>query len=126
MDNRIQLLMILVVGMLIMEIILIMISIKWLYNIWVNSENIAESSKDFPSIFTKDIEEVKLLYQELKKLIHINGKKEDKILHGLFFSEEIKIHIEMLLTEIREFKKQCRMSEKACNNEDDQLISGVK
>lgn len=91
MDNRIHLLMILVVGMLIMEIILIMISIKWLYNIWVNNEHIAESSKDFPSIFTKDIEEVKLLYQELKKLIHINGKKEDKILHGLFFSEEIKI-----------------------------------
>lgn len=32
----------------------------------------------------------------------------------------------MLLAEIREFKEWCQMSEKACNNEDDQLTSGVK
>ncbi len=92
MNHTIQLLMISVVGVLIIEIILILTSIKWLYNIRVNSEHIAKSSKDFSSIFTKDIEEVKLLYQKLKKLIHINGEKEDKILHGLFFSEEIKIY----------------------------------
>jgi hypothetical protein len=126
MDKTIQLLMISVIGTLIVEIILIMISIKWLYNIRINSEHIAKMSKDFPNIFTKGIEEAKLLHQELKKLININAEKENNILQGLFFSEEVKMHIKMLLTEIREFKEWTQLSEKASNNEDKQLTSGVK
>ncbi len=119
MDNTIQLLMISVIGMIIVEILLIMISIKWLYNIQFNIDHIVKRSQDLPNNFTKSIEEVKLLHQELKEFININAKKEDKILQGLFFSEEIKIYINMLLTEIKDFKEQNQLSKKqgTSNNE---------
>ncbi|MCC8398645.1 MAG: hypothetical protein LN569_05105 [Rickettsia endosymbiont of Labidopullus appendiculatus] len=119
MDNTIQLLMFSVIGIIIVEILLIMVSIKWLYNIQFNIDHVIKKSQDLPDNFTKGIEEVKLLHQELRELININDKKEDKILQGLFFSEEIKIYINMLLTEIRDLKEQNHLSKKqgASNNE---------
>ncbi|WP_375318542.1 hypothetical protein [Candidatus Tisiphia endosymbiont of Oplodontha viridula] len=112
MDNTIQLLLLSVIGIIIVVILLIMISIKWLYNIWFNINHVAKRSEDFPHTFTNDIEEVKLLRQKLKELINITAKEEEKILQSVFFSEEIKICINMLLIEIREFKEQNQLSKK--------------
>ncbi|WP_425362568.1 hypothetical protein [Candidatus Tisiphia endosymbiont of Hybos culiciformis] len=120
MDNTIQLLMFSVVGILIVLILLIMTSIKWLYNIRVNIDHLDKKTKDFPNTFSQDIEVAKLLHQELKELININAKKEEEILQGVFFSEEIKIYLNMLLTEIIAFNKRNHLSkeQQATNNED--------
>ncbi len=107
-----QLLIISEIGMIIVAILLIMISIKWLNNIRFSIDYVAKISQDFSSMLNKAKGEMQLIHQELREVINITSKKENKILQGLFYSEEIKIHMDTLLTELREFKELIRQNKK--------------
>ncbi|WP_341761510.1 MULTISPECIES: hypothetical protein [unclassified Candidatus Tisiphia] len=96
------LLVILLFSIIIGQILLILLSVRWFSNIQLSYNNIISISKDFPNTYIKAKDEIALLHKEIIELITLTTKKEQGILHMTFRLEEMHICIEMLLNEFRE------------------------
>ncbi|WP_341755284.1 hypothetical protein [Candidatus Tisiphia endosymbiont of Ptychoptera albimana] len=99
------LLVILAFSIIIGQMLLIRLFVKWFSNIQLSYNNIISISKDFPNTYIKAKDEITLLHKEIIELITLTTKKEQGILHMTFRLEEMHICIEMLLNEFRELTR---------------------
>lgn len=77
-------------SLIIIEGLLIVISLKYLYQISV-------TSKEFSGVFGKTKAETSLLFKELQALITNTNSREDHMLHTTFYLEEIELYIKKIL-----------------------------
>ncbi|EER22572.1 MULTISPECIES: hypothetical protein [spotted fever group] len=84
---------ILVMSLIIIEGLLIVISLKYL-------QKIIFTSKDFITAVDKAQEDILPVFKELKNLIEITSKKENHILHTVFYLEEIEMYVKMILSKL--------------------------
>lgn len=103
MNYQILALVIGVFGLTIGQILLILLSIKWLNQIRLTCINIEITCKDFSNIYIKVQNEIVALYQKTTELVNSTAKKEHHILHATFQLEDINMHLKMLLDEFRVF-----------------------
>ncbi|WP_341762346.1 hypothetical protein [Candidatus Tisiphia endosymbiont of Melanophora roralis] len=87
--------------LIIIEMLLIVICIKWLYSIRLACTNIWLVSQDFSNSFITAKEEVILLHKELKEITTLTTKKEQHILHVTIHLDEVEMGVKMLLDEFR-------------------------
>ncbi|MCC8398502.1 MAG: hypothetical protein LN569_04335 [Rickettsia endosymbiont of Labidopullus appendiculatus] len=99
-----QLLTIFTIILIIIEMMLIITFIKWLYSIRVICNNLQNINQGFYNNF-KDQDKVTLLHKELRELSILIGKKEQHVLHATFHIEEIEKYIRILLDELKEVTK---------------------
>jgi hypothetical protein len=85
------------------QIILILVSIKWLNKVQLTCRDIKLACKDFSSVYIKAQNEIAGLYKKTTKLVNSSTKKEDHILHATFQLEDIDVHLKILLNEFRVF-----------------------
>lgn len=97
------LLVILAFSIIIGQMLLIRLLVRWFNNIKLNYNNILSTSKDFPNTYIKAKDEVALLHKEIKELITLTTKKEQGISQITFHLEEMQLYIKMLLDEFRVF-----------------------
>lgn len=112
-NEMIQLLVISSIILIIIEMLLIVTCIKWLYSIRLACTNIWLMSQDFSNSFITAKEEVILLHKELKELTTLTTKKEHHILHMTVHLNEVEMCIKMLLDEFRGIVQFSNPKEKA-------------
>lgn len=83
-----------------LELILVLISLKYLY--CVN-----KISQEFASIFGSSKEEVKRLFKEIKELTEISSKKENYILYMKFHAEETQMYVRLIYKELQKDGSKC-------------------
>ncbi|WP_367364108.1 hypothetical protein [Candidatus Tisiphia endosymbiont of Nedyus quadrimaculatus] len=105
MNYQILALAILAFSIIIGQILLLLISIKWLNNIRLAYSEIEVICKDFSNIYIKAQNEIASLYQKTTELANSTAKKEHHILHATFQLEDINLHLKMLLDEFRVFAR---------------------
>ncbi|WP_341756655.1 hypothetical protein [Candidatus Tisiphia endosymbiont of Nemotelus nigrinus] len=96
-----QLLVIFTIILIIIEVVLIVTFIKWLYSIRAICSNLQSISQGFYDNF-KDQDKVTLLQKELRELGILISKKEQYVLHTTFHVEEIEKYVRILLDELKE------------------------
>ncbi len=96
--------------LIIIEMMLIITFIKWLYSIRMICNNLHGISQGFYNSF-KDQDKVTLLHKELRELGILIGKKEQHVLHTTFHVEEIEKYVRMLLDELKEVTKLSKEKE---------------
>ncbi|MFU7502877.1 MAG: hypothetical protein ACE1S7_05615 [Candidatus Tisiphia sp.] len=85
------------------QILLILLSIKWLNQIRLTCINIEIICRDFSNIYIKAQNEIAALYQKTTELANSTVKKEHHLLHTTFQLEDINLHLKMLLDEFKVF-----------------------
>lgn len=83
-----------------LELILVLISLKYLY---CSNKVIQE----FAGIFDSSKEEVKRLFKEVKELTEISSKKENFILHMKSHAEETQMYVRLIYKELQKNESKC-------------------
>lgn len=83
-----------------LELILVLISLKYLYR----SNKI---STEFAEVCGRSKVEVKRLFQEIKDLSEISSKKENYILHMKFHAEETQMYVRLIYQELKQEGSKC-------------------
>lgn len=84
-------------SLIIIEGILILISFRFLQR-----TNLI--SKDFATIFGDAKGEISSLFNNLKELIILSSKREDHMLHTIFYLEEIEMYVKKILSKLEQEK----------------------
>jgi uncharacterized protein YoxC len=87
------------------QLVLILLSIKWLNKIRLTCRDIDVTNKRFSSVYPTAQAEVAQLYQKITELANSTMQKENHMLHTTFHVEEVEIYVKMLLEEFRTFVK---------------------
>lgn len=94
-----------VFSLIIGQILLILLSVKWLNQIRSTCSNIKVICKNFYSIYIKAQDEITGLYKKTTELANSTVKKEHHLLHATFQLEDTKLHLKILLDEFKIFAR---------------------
>lgn len=107
MNYQILVLAIGVFSLIIGQILLILLSVKWLNQIRSTCSDIKVICNNFSNVYIKAQNEIAALYQKstelAKELANSTVKKEHHILHATFQLEDINLHLKILLDEFKVF-----------------------
>ncbi|WP_341758132.1 hypothetical protein [Candidatus Tisiphia endosymbiont of Ditula angustiorana] len=103
MNYQILVLAIGVFSLIIGQILLILLSVKWLNQIRSTCSDIKVICNNFSNVYIKAQNEIAALYQKSTELANSTVKKEHHILHATFQLEDINLHLKILLDEFKVF-----------------------
>ncbi|WP_341754354.1 hypothetical protein [Candidatus Tisiphia endosymbiont of Dioctria rufipes] len=103
MNYQILALVIGVFSLIIGQILLILLSVKWLNQIRATYSDIKVICNNFSNFYIKAQDEIAALYQKTTELANSTVKKEHHILHATFQLEDININLKTLLDEFKVF-----------------------
>ncbi|WP_417904835.1 hypothetical protein [Candidatus Tisiphia endosymbiont of Micropterix aruncella] len=92
-----------VFSLIIGQILLILLSVKWLNQIRSTCSNIKVICNNFSNVYIKAQNEIAALYQKTTELANSTAKKENHMLNATFQLEDINLNLKILLDEFREF-----------------------
>ncbi|MDR0329543.1 MAG: hypothetical protein LBH99_02615 [Rickettsia sp.] len=103
MNYQILALVIGVFSLIIGQILLILLSVKWLNQIRSTCSDIKVICNNFSNVYIKAQDEIVALYQKSTELANSTVKKEHHILHATFQLEDINVNLKTLLDECKVF-----------------------
>jgi len=92
--------MILFISLNIISIVLITVEGILILKSYTYLKNVAVTSKDFTNVFNTAKEEVTLLFAKIKQLTDITEKKENHMLHTVFYLENLEMYIKKILEKL--------------------------
>jgi hypothetical protein len=92
-----------VFSLIIGQILLILLSVKWLNQIRSTCSNIKVICQDFSSIYIKAQDEITGLYKKTTELVNCTAKKENHMLNATFQLEDINLNLKILFDEFKIF-----------------------
>ncbi|WP_342278550.1 hypothetical protein [Candidatus Tisiphia endosymbiont of Myopa tessellatipennis] len=92
-----------VFSLIIGQILLILLSVKWLNQIRSTCSDIKVICNSFSNVYIKAQDEISALYQKTTELANSTAKKENYILNSTFQLADINLHLKILLDEFKVF-----------------------